>query len=174
MEKFDLLDKNRNYAYKQLVRGEKVPEGYYRQVVHIALFNSKGEMLIQQRQPFKKPFPNFWDITIGGSVVSGETSMDGAERELLEELGIEVDFQNARPHMTINFASGFDDYYVLTKDVDINGLSLQESEVQNIKWATKDEIFELIKENKFIPYYKNLIGLLFDFQNKPYGSRDEH
>ena len=61
--------------------------GEYCLIVHVCIFNSKGEMLIQQRQAFKHYFANFWDITVGGAVMAGETSAQAGERETFEELG---------------------------------------------------------------------------------------
>lgn len=60
-------------------------KGTYHLVVHVCVFNQKGEMLIQQRQPFKQGWPNLWDVTMGGSALAGETSQQAAMRELKEE-----------------------------------------------------------------------------------------
>lgn len=74
MEKWDLYDIHRNKLAKQIVRGDKMASDEFHLVVHVCIFNSQGEMLIQQRQPFKKEWPNLWDITCGGSAIAGETS----------------------------------------------------------------------------------------------------
>ena len=81
-------------------------------------------MLIQQRQPFKKGWPGMWDITVGGSAVSGDDSRSAAHRELLEELGLSLSFETLRPMLTVNFEGGFDDVYLLRRDVDIDTLVL--------------------------------------------------
>lgn len=138
-------------------------------VVHVCIFNSKGEMLIQQRQPFKQGWSNLWDITCGGSAVAGDTSHQAASRELFEELGIQYDFESMRPHFTINFKHGFDDYYFIEYDVDLNTLSLQQEEVQAVKWASQDEILQMIDAGTFIPYYKSIIGFIFEGRHQ-YGS----
>ena len=166
MELWDVYDVNRNKTGKTMVRGENFEEGAYHMVVHICIFNSKGEMLIQQRQPFKEGWPNLWDITVGGSAVQGDSSQTAAERELQEELGISLNLQGIRPNMTINFDRGFDDIYLIEKDIDLSELKLQYEEVQNAKWATKEEILEMIKAGQFIPYYDSLIQLFFDSRKK--------
>ena len=84
MELWDLYDENRVKLGKTMVRGEKQPAGVYRIVVHACIFNSQGQMLIQQRQPFKSGWSNMWDVTVGGSAVSGDTSCTAVERELFE------------------------------------------------------------------------------------------
>ncbi|WP_238600112.1 hypothetical protein [Lysinibacillus tabacifolii] len=54
MEKWDLYDKHRNKIAKQITRRDEMVSDEFHLVVHVCIFNSKGEMLIQQRQPFKK------------------------------------------------------------------------------------------------------------------------
>ena len=50
MEKFDVL----NYKYEKTGRignrYEPLKDGEFRKVVHLCIFNSKGEMLIQKRK----------------------------------------------------------------------------------------------------------------------------
>lgn len=168
MELWDIYDIDRNKTDKIMERGAKFNEGDYHLAVHICIFNSKGEMLIQQRQPFKEGWSNMWDITVGGSATKGDTSASAASRELFEEIGYEYDFTGIRPHYTINFDHGFDDYYFIEEDVDISRLKLQYSEVARVKWATRDEIKEMIREGTFIPYYESLLDLFFD-SYKNYG-----
>lgn len=70
-------------------------------MVHIGIFNQKGEMLIQQRQSTKKDWADMWDVTVGGSAIAGETSRMAAEREVAEEIGIQLSLD--RPALTIHF-----------------------------------------------------------------------
>lgn len=166
MELWDVYNKDRIKTGKTIERGSQFDSNEFHVVVHICIFNSNGEMLIQQRQPFKEGWPNMWDITVGGSAVSGETSQQAAERELFEEIGYKAKLSNERPYLTINFIFGFDDIYFIEDNVNINALKLQYEEVQRIKWASKDEILQMIKDGKFIPYYSSLIELLFDMRKK--------
>ena len=162
MELLDVYDINRKKTNRTWVRGEEIQPGDFHLVVHVCIFNSNGEMLIQQRQPFKKGWSNLWDLTVGGSATAGDTSQTAAQRELYEEIGLELDFQQMRPHLTINFEKGFDDFYLIEKNVELYTLTLQEEEVQNVKWASKEEILMMIKNGEFIPYYESFIHLLFD------------
>ena len=161
MELFDLYTKDRVKNGRTMVRGEPVPEGCYRIVVHICIFDSEGRMLIQQRQPFKHGWSNMWDITVGGSAIAGDSSRSAAERETREELGLFLDLSAVRPSLTIHWENGFDDYYLLTRDVDIRSLHLQAEEVQAVCWASKEKILRMIDSGEFIPYEKSLIELLF-------------
>ena len=168
MELWDVYNRDKTKSNKTMIKGEKFEEGAYHLVVHAFIFNSKDEMLIQQRQPFKSGWSNMWDITVGGSAVWGETSQAAIERELLEEIGLKINLQNVQPHLTINFDVGFDDIYLIEKEINIKDLVLQYEEVQRVKWATLEEIYRKIDEGVFIPYYKSLIQLLFDMR-KQYG-----
>lgn len=166
MELLDIYNIERIKTGKTMVRGEAFQEGDYHLVVHACIFNTKGEMLIQQRQPFKAGWPNMWDITVGGSATKGDTSQTAIEREIYEEIGLKIDLQSVRPHLTISFGVGFDDVYLIEKDIEINSLKLQYEEVQQVKWATIDEIFQKIDDGIFIPYYKSLIQFFFDSRKK--------
>lgn len=169
MEKFDLYDINRIKTGETLERTGVVPKDRYRVVVHIIVFNSKGEMLIQQRVSTKRVHPNKWDFSVGGCVIAGETSWQGAERELSEEIGLKYDFSKTIPNFTINFETGFDDFYVIHCDKQAEDFVLQESEVKQVKWANKDEVLKLIEADEFVHYKKELVDLVFLCHKRPYG-----
>ena len=166
MDLWDIYNSERVKTGKVMERGKNFEDGAYHLVVHVCIFNSKNEMLIQQRQPFKDDWSNLWDFTAGGSAISGDNSYIAAERELFEEIGLRMDFSNIRPHLTINFEFGFDDYYLVEVDVEIEKLNLQYEEVQAVKWVSKDKILEMVDNGEFISYYKSLIELLFEMRHK--------
>ena len=157
MELFDLYTADRVKLDRTMVRGDAVPEGCYRIVVHVCIFDPEGRMLIQQRQPFKEGWSNMWDITVGGSAVAGDTSRTAAERETREEIGLDIDLTDVRPSLTLYWEHGFDDYYLLTRELDPASLHLQYEEVQTVRWATREEIHRMIDDGEFIPYEKGLI-----------------
>ena len=163
-EQWDAYDIHRVKTGEVVTRGQKPAEGQFRMVVHICIFNSEGKMLIQQRQPFKADWSNLWDISVGGCSQSGETSQDAAHRELSEEIGLDVDFTNIVPRFTINWEHGFDDFYMLEKDLDPAALTLQQEEVQAVKWASREEIIDMIRNGEFITYYESLIDMIFDMR----------
>ena len=160
-EYWDVYDVHRQKQEGLLERGKALPEGAYHLVVHGCVFNSQGEMLIQQRQPFKQGWSNLWDITVGGSALAGETSQMAMSREMLEEIGFKFNFECRRPHLTINFHDGFDDIYLLIQDVSLDSLQLQPEEVQAVGYASEAQILHMIEEGIFIPYYPSFIQMLF-------------
>ena len=170
MELFDLYDENRIKTGETMVRGDKIPENRYRFVVHVIVFNSEGKMLIQQRTSDRSSHPNNWDFSVGGSVVAGETSSEGATRELHEELGIDVNLKGRQANFSINFGKGFDDYYIIDYDIDAKDVNFQKEEVQAVKWADKDEIISLIRSGEFIEFRECLVDLIFSFRDKRWGT----
>ncbi|MBM7563030.1 NUDIX hydrolase [Fusibacter tunisiensis] len=161
VELLDLYTKDRERTGKTIERGDPVPKGFYRLIVHICIFNKKGQMLIQQRQPFKKGWSNLWDVSVGGSAVAGDSSVEAAEREVYEELGLNLVLSDSRPALTVSFEDGFDDFYSVILDLEPSELQLQYEEVKAVKWATKEEILSMIDSGVFLPWHKSLIELLF-------------
>lgn len=152
-ELWDLYTRDREKTGVLHRRGDELKEGEYHLVIHVCIFNSKNQLLIQQRQPFKEGWPNMWDVTVGGSALQGESSFQAAERELFEEIGLKLDLSDIRPNFTINFPQGFDDYYILEREVDLTKLSLQEEEVQAVRWVSKEEAMRMQEEGAMIPYW---------------------
>ena len=168
IELWDVYNKDREKTGALHQRGVEMNSGEYHLAVHICILNSKNQLLIQQRQPFKKGWSNLWDLSVGGSAVAGDTSANAAERELFEELGLKVDLSNTRPFFTINFEDGFDDYYILEMDVELSELTLQEEEVQKVRWADKEEVMEMQKQGIMIPYW--FLDRIFEMK----GNYDAH
>lgn len=164
MELWDLYDKNRKLTEDTMVRGDEMKPDTYHLVIHVVIFNSENQMLIQKRKHDKASNPNMWDISVGGSVTAGEMSQLGAMRETEEELGLQIDLHNQLPHLSITFERGYDDIYIVNREAEINELAVPNDEVSDAKWATIDEIHEMIDDRTFINYRKSLIQLLFDMR----------
>ena len=164
MEEFDLYNDDRVLLGRTQTRGTKCNKGENRLVVHVCVFNSKGEMLIQQRQSNKRPYPDMWDFSVGGGVLAGENSRQGAHRELLEELGVDYDFFNERAFITINFDNGFNDFYFLNMDINLADLKLQEEEVKAVKWVSREELLRMRECGEFIPYYESFLSAIFEMK----------
>lgn len=166
MELVDLYDENRVPLGRTAERqGEKGP-GEYRTVVHVCLFDSRGRLLIQRRTGEKHIWPDRWDVSVGGGVDAGETSRQGAEREFREELGYPLDLSGLRPSVTVNFDGGFDDFFILTKDLDLERLTLQREEVADVRYAPLEEILAMVDAGAFIPYPKSFLCFLFDLRRQ--------
>lgn len=75
----------RGIAPRSVIHGN--PSMMHR-VVHILVFNKKGQLLLQKRSLKKDVAPGMWDTSVGGHVDPGEDIEEAAERELMEELGV--------------------------------------------------------------------------------------
>ena len=57
-------------------------------VIHLHVFNSKGELYLQKRPDWKDIQPGKWDTSVGGHIDLGESVDIALRRETQEELGI--------------------------------------------------------------------------------------
>ena len=69
-------------------------------VVHLHVFNSKGEVFLQRRPEWKDIQPGKWDTSVGGHIDYGETPEQALIREVREELGM-TDFKPERVGMYV-------------------------------------------------------------------------
>lgn len=87
-EYWDLFNRNRVWVRNHHKRGDRIPDGLYHIVVHSWVMDYYGNFLISQRQNGLTD-ELMWERT-GGSVLEGESSIEGAKREVGEELGIDL------------------------------------------------------------------------------------
>ena len=59
-------------------------------VVHLHVFNTKGDIYLQKRAEWKDIQPGKWDTAVGGHIDYGESPEDALRREAYEELGINL------------------------------------------------------------------------------------
>ncbi len=121
-------------------------------VVHVCVMNSRNEMLVQKRRLTKDRYPGCWDVSAGGFVRSGEDSSDAVLRELSEELGLVIPKDALRFLFTEPFSYILDDFYLARAEVSADALCLQQEEVSEAKWASRDEILTGIQEGSFVDY----------------------
>jgi len=71
-------------------RQEIHEKGLRHRSVHIFIFNSKGKLYLQKRSPYKDQYPEHWDTSAAGHTDTGESPIEAAQRELMEELGLDA------------------------------------------------------------------------------------
>ena len=151
-ELWDIYDENRNKTGKIAEREKtKLELGKeYHIVVTGIIMNSKNEILISQRAPHKK-LGLQWECN-GGSILAGETSLDGILRELKEELGLifakkeDIILKTVKRPIHPNFK----DLWLFRKDIDINNVKFADGEAINAKWVNIDEFMKMYNNDEIV------------------------
>lgn len=161
MEVWDIYDKNRQKTNKRHVRGTALAAEDYHIVVHVWIRNNKGEFLLTKRHP-NKHYPHLWECP-GGSIVTGESSLDGAIREVGEEIGIPLLRTNGQlvKSERRDCFNDFYDVWLFDQSFEISETILQEGEVTAIRWVTKLELEKMFHANKVVPtlgYFTSIIN----------------
>lgn len=160
MEYRDLYSFNRSLTGEKILKGEQIPENNYIMMVVIFIENDNHEFLIQKRAVDKG---GKWAST-GGHPKSGETSLQGIITEVKEELGIEI-----KNPILFKQASGKDtlcDLYYLKKNIDVSKIIIQKEEVDDVKWASIEEINELMEKRLFNKGHYMMFKDCLEYLNK--------
>lgn len=135
-EIWELVDENKNKTGVLHERGKEtsIPKGMYHLVVDIWCKTRNNEILLTQRH-HNKNYGLLWECT-GGSVVAGEDSIDGAVRELAEEIGIYADKSNMIYLGDTKKSNYIIDTYLYILNDDNPNLILQKEEVVDAKFVS--------------------------------------
>lgn len=150
MEKHELVDINGNKTGKILTHIEardpnNVPDGYYIPIVGVVIVNSKNEILLQKRSVLKKSNPGKWGIC-GGKINLGETPIDAAFRETLEEIGIYIEKNKLKVIRKAANGKGYFTIFYIKQDLNIKECRLKEDEVEELRYFRVEKLDELDNE----------------------------
>ncbi len=161
-EIWDIFNEKGALTGKTTVRGRGfLKPGEYHLVVHIWIVSPDGRFLIQRRSEKKKLMPGEWAAT-GGAAISGESSFQAAQRELFEELSIKATEKTLNKVFRLKRRNSFLDVWMIKTEPDPQTLTLQESEVAEVKWVDKDELQKMIKTGRFHNYGREYFQKLFE------------
>lgn len=156
IELWDIVDEHGNRTGKTMVKGTPMKKGEYHLSVSVWIQNDAGDYLVSQRVPTKIA-PNMWETT-GGAAISGEDSLSAALRETKEELGVTLYPENGRvlksytyPHSSGDGAA-YIDVWLFRQNIDIETVVLQKEETCDVKWASKEQIKQMMDQNIFIKF----------------------
>jgi isopentenyl-diphosphate delta-isomerase len=151
MEQVILVDEQDN----QIGLMEKI-EAHQKALLHRAfsvfIFNSKGEMLLQQRSLKKYHCGGLWTNACCSHPRSGEATIDAATRRLKEEMGIETKLEKIFDFTyKATFDNGlaeheFDHVFVGYYDGE---LDLDYNEVEEYAWASMERILDSTSKRSF-------------------------
>ncbi|MCR5070216.1 MAG: NUDIX domain-containing protein [Prevotella sp.] len=127
-------------------------------VVHLHVFNSKGELYLQHRAAWKEVQPDKWDTATGGHVDYGETVNEALAREVYEEIGLRPDQYKAEFRMKYVYESKIERelVYVFTTVYD-GELSPSETETSGGKYWALEDIKAGIGREVFTPMFEKEI-----------------
>jgi isopentenyldiphosphate isomerase len=130
-------------------------------VVHLHLFNGKGELLLQKRSKTKDIEPGKWDTSVGGHVGLCESIEQALQREIYEEIGL----KNINPIFIIKYIweSSLERELVSSFNACSNDTPvLNKTEIDESKFWTLNEIRENIGKEIFTPNFEYEFELIFE------------
>ena len=90
MEEKVILVNERDEPIGLMEKMEAHEKGLLHRAFSVFIFNSKQEVLLQQRAACKYHSPNLWTNTCCSHPRAGETNQQAGERRLQEEMGLQV------------------------------------------------------------------------------------
>ena len=115
------------------------------QIVTIFIKNQKNQLLIQKRSKCKG---GKYGITSGHTFVE-EQAKHGAIREIKEEIGLTIKEKELKLIYKTEINKTIYNLYYIQKEINLQKLTLQKEEVEEVYWCTMEEINNLIKRNEF-------------------------
>ena len=150
MEYIDIFDENNNPLGEIKEKSKAHEEGNFHRTAHIWIMNNKKELLLQKRSATKKSHPNCWDISGAGHIMSGETVIEGAIRELKEELGIEVKETDLKFISVVKSTKNpknqeFGYVYLLESNNEIKDYIFEDNEVSEVKYVYFEDLEKMVE-----------------------------
>ena len=152
-ELIDILTPEGKSTGKTALKSEAHKNGWFHATAHIWFFTSDKKILLQKRALTKKVFPGIWDISVAGHIGAGEEVLEGAKREVFEEIGLILEDKDfikigTRIHQ-VNHENGIQDnehhhVFIAELKTPISELTMQPEEVAGLElWDLK-----VLKETK--------------------------
>lgn len=132
-------------------------------VVHVHLFNSKGDIYLQQRAWSKDIQPGMWDTAVGGHVDFGETVETAVKRECFEELAL----NNVEPVFAYTYLwhSPVESELVYVHTLIYDGeLVFNPKEIIDGRFWSMQELRATLGKNVFTPNFEHDFQLLVDYK----------
>ena len=163
-EMIDVLDEYTGEKTGEVIsKNEAHSKGIWHGSIHVLIVNNdKSKALFQKRCAEKELYPNTWDIAVGGHISAGEDDITSAKRELEEELGLnpeelkieKIDRITEKLNNNGVISNEYVSIFIVYTDIDINTITLQEEEVSEAKWCTKEELNKFIEDKVIIPHVR--------------------
>jgi isopentenyldiphosphate isomerase len=149
MEELDVLNEKGEKTGEVITSKEAHEKGVTHRSVHIWILNPDKQLLLQKRSANMRARPGYWDISASGHMSAGETSIEAAQKETREELGLDLPSTafvllfTVQEHVVLNegtyIANEFQDVYLVRLNSRNIPLFLQSEEVEDTRWIDIDE-----------------------------------
>ena len=164
MEMLDVVDEKGEPTGQMVERSYAHAHDIPHRTPHVWIFRRKDgvtEVLMQKRSPGKDSFPGCYDISSAGHIPAGSGFVDSALRELWEELGVKAEPQDLhfcadlRLHSKNIFHgkpfldNQYSRIFILWRDLDPADMTLQESEVSQVRWFPFNQVLEDARKGKY-------------------------
>lgn len=151
MEYIDIFDENNNPTGEVKEKIKAHEDGNFHRTAHIWIMNDKKELLLQKRSATKKSHPNCWDISGAGHIKSGETVINGAIRELKEELGIKVNENDLKFIEIVKSTKNpqnqeFGYVYLVECNNRIEDYTFEDDEVSEVRYVYFEDLEKMVAE----------------------------
>ena len=123
-------------------------------VVHLHVFNSKGEVYLQKRPEWKDIQPGKWDTAVGGHIDYGEKPEEALHREVGEELGIS-DFEPVAMGMYVFEGLRERELVYVNKTTYDGAVNPSKEELDGGRFWTIEEIKEAIGKGVLTPNFES-------------------
>jgi isopentenyldiphosphate isomerase len=139
-------------------RGSMQRKGLIPRCTFIFVFSSAGQLCVHQRTAHKRLYPGAWDVAAGGVVAAGETYLEGATRELCEELG--VSGVELTAHFRFFYQSRESRLWGSVFSCTWDGiLNMQPEEVAAVRWVDPRQSWQR-QDERYAPDSLQALGLL--------------
>lgn len=128
-------------------------------VVHLHLFNERGELYLQLRAKTKDLLPGYWDTSVGGHMDPDETPEEALRREALEELGISnFNYRLIRKYIWESNREGELVYSFM--GISDEKPEINREEIDEGRFWSVDEIRKKLHMNIFTPNFEHEFNLI--------------
>ena len=134
-------------------------KGLYHRIIGVLILDENKRVLLQRRAATKQPYPNHWDLAVGGHVDEGEDYEIAAHRELQEETGImddvelvEIDHYPTNKTVDGRIMNRFNKRFRAIIDSSTR-IELDPTEAQEAKWFSRNEIKQLLDDPSTLMTY---------------------